>query len=97
MASPVTITQLPTLVTSTDAASTQLLFADELEALGIGSGINLAYIEVVSGTFNFSNFGSANSTNGDYVTGDKLPLTFGNGKFISYKAANSSETFKISV
>lgn len=97
MASSITISQLPTLVTSTDGTDTQLVFSKELESLGIGIGVDVAFIEVVSGSFNFSNFGTASSINGTYIDGDKIPLTFGNGKNIHFKAASVSQTFKISV
>ena len=91
----ITITTNPTLVTSSDTKSTTIVF-DQPSLGSILAAINTAYIEVVSGTFNFNVGGAASATNGTYVGGDKLILTFGNGKSIDFKAANAAETFKIS-
>ena len=84
----------PALITSTGTGNTEIYFSDELDQTF--RTVNLAFIEVVSGSFNFNTNGTASSTNGTYVNGDKLMVTFGNGKKLSYKAGASSQTFKIS-
>lgn len=85
----------PALVTSTGTANTEIEFDQTLFG-NLLESVNIAYIEVVSGTFNFNVGATASSLSGSYTDGDKIILTFGAGKKISYKAAAGSQTFKIS-
>lgn len=82
----------PELVESTDANPTDLDIQYDFPRLA------QFQIEVVSGTFNFNTEGDASSDDASYTAGEKVILTLNaNEQKISFKAANSGETFKIAL
>jgi len=90
-----TIYSNPTLVTATNTNSTEITFDEE--SLGsLIEGKELAYIEVVSGSFNFNVVGTASIENGTFASSDKLILSFDANRKVSFKAASTSDSFKIS-
>ena len=94
-----TITTLPELVTSADGNNHVLTINQEV----FNKDPNpIVSIEVVTGSFNFAVGEDASNSSASYTAGQKLVLTLRNGnirtadKKLNFKAANASETFKIS-
>ena len=94
-----TITVLPELVTSADGNNHVLTIDEEIFNRDPNPIVS---IEVVTGSFNFAVGEDASNSSASYTDGQKLVLNLRNGnirkadKKLNFKAANGSETFKIS-
>lgn len=95
------VTKNPCLITAASASDTTLEFP-ETTYIGKGepvTGDRIAFIKVVTGTFKFSVGSTADSAAcPSYTSSDTIPpITFSPSKQIHFKAANTDETFNISV
>lgn len=90
------VTKNPMLITAADTNDNTLVFKAPIGKEDNGNLV--AYIKVISGTFKFSVDSTADSAScPTWVDDEQLILTFNTQKPIHFKAANSSETFKIAV
>lgn len=85
-----TIYEIPDLVTSDDGNAFTLTIQNSMI-----QHVDTVYIEIASGTWTFSNRNSTVGSSATWTTGDKIPITIQNHTLYC-KAANGSETFKIS-
>ncbi len=92
-----TILSNPVTVTASDTTSTELQFTQsQIIPLEL-KNVNLAFIKVTVGTFQFNVGSDVVSTSASYTVGDVVPpIQFTNGaKNIFYKATTISDKFQI--
>ncbi len=90
-----TLVANPALVTAPDTNSNTIVFDAVFN--DIMSPINVATIEIVSGTFKFNTMGNSAAGGASYTTaGTKLVVSFKSNTGIQYQATTAGDTFRIS-
>jgi hypothetical protein len=87
------IVNIPELVTAPDANNFEIIFNNRA---GVTDPFTVS-IEIVSGTWKFNVGKTAADSSATYTADDKVLITLGSGKNLNAKAANASETFKVSI
>jgi hypothetical protein len=82
------------LVTAGSTNDTEVQIVSSLSFIG---PVITAFIEVVSGTVQFSSGEAITPQHRAWATGSKFPMSFENGENLHFKAASANDTFVITI